>query len=77
MPEAGSVTARYGYLCPRGPAEFRAELTNADGTDTQAVATAHGRASAGQVMLYPRFGGTQYHLSVTSSCEYRVQVFGP
>lgn len=77
VPPSGALTARYGYLCPRGPAEFRAELMNADGTDTQVVATAHGRASGGQVMLHPRFGGTQYHVSVTSSCQYRVQVFGP
>lgn len=77
VPRDGAVTARYGYLCPRGPAEFRAALVNADGTDTQTLASASGRASAGQVMVHPRFGGTQYHVSVTSPCQYRVQVFGP
>lgn len=73
---SSATTARYQYRCPRGPSSFNARMQNSSGSDVQHIVTTSGSSGGPTtVPLHPKHPGTKYHLAVSTTCQYRVQVY--
>jgi hypothetical protein len=78
----GTLTVKYSYDCSsQGTGNFIADLISGTPSslnyDDQSIANALGAGGTTTTTIYPQNVGSQYHLSVTSECNWSVQISEP